>query len=181
MKHIITLFAIFCSLSAYTQNTGTSSDYDQVILNGKPAFINIKTGQITTERPTGLTSNSQVVQAVSTNTPQIDTNTTTHTVVAGETLYSISKKYGVTIAQLKALNTGIDINAISINQSLIINTSTLAPSVKSNKDVVTTYEVQEGDTLYSISRKFDLSITDLKRLNNLSSNDISVGQQLLVK
>lgn len=42
------------------------------------------------------------------------------------------------------------------------------------------YEVTKGDTLYSISRKFNISIDDLKRKNNLSGNDLSIGQNLKI-
>ena len=43
------------------------------------------------------------------------------------------------------------------------------------------YEVQKGDTLYSISKKFNLLVDDLKQKNNLSDNAISIGQMLIVK
>lgn len=43
------------------------------------------------------------------------------------------------------------------------------------------YKVRKGDTLYSISRKFGVSVAALKKLNNLKDNTISIGQQLLVK
>ncbi|MEZ0182486.1 glucosaminidase domain-containing protein [Flavobacterium oncorhynchi] len=43
------------------------------------------------------------------------------------------------------------------------------------------YEVQKGDTLYSISKKFNLLVEDLKRKNNLTDNAISIGQRLRVK
>ncbi|MFD2530207.1 glucosaminidase domain-containing protein [Polaribacter marinaquae] len=43
------------------------------------------------------------------------------------------------------------------------------------------YKVKKGDTLYSISRKFNISVANLKAINNLDSNIISVGQKLLVK
>ncbi|AUC86141.1 N-acetylmuramidase [Polaribacter sp. ALD11] len=43
------------------------------------------------------------------------------------------------------------------------------------------YEVQKGDTLYSISRMFKISVANLKAINNLNDNIISVGQKLLVK
>lgn len=43
------------------------------------------------------------------------------------------------------------------------------------------YEVQKGDTLYSISKKFNVSIEDLRRQNNISENAISIGQNLLIK
>ena len=43
-----------------------------------------------------------------------------------------------------------------------------------------TYEVQKGDTLYSISKKFNLTVEDLKKKNNLPDNAISIGQKLRV-
>jgi LysM repeat protein len=43
------------------------------------------------------------------------------------------------------------------------------------------YEVQQGDTLYSISKKFNLSIEEIKKQNNISDNAISIGQTLIVK
>lgn len=43
------------------------------------------------------------------------------------------------------------------------------------------YEVQKGDTLYSISRKYNISVEELKRQNNLVDNAISVGQTILIK
>lgn len=46
---------------------------------------------------------------------------------------------------------------------------------------VSTYEVQKGDTLYSISKKFNLLVEDLQRKNNLKDNAISIGQKLILK
>lgn len=43
------------------------------------------------------------------------------------------------------------------------------------------YEVQKGDTLYSISKKFNISVEDLKSRNNISENSISIGQVILIK
>lgn len=44
-----------------------------------------------------------------------------------------------------------------------------------------THQVQQGDTLYNISKRYNTTVDELKRLNNLSSNDISIGQVLRVK
>ncbi|MBP6558110.1 MAG: LysM peptidoglycan-binding domain-containing protein, partial [Flavobacterium sp.] len=43
------------------------------------------------------------------------------------------------------------------------------------------YTVVKGDTLYSISKKFNISIEELKRKNNLSENSLSLGQMIIVK
>jgi len=56
-----------------------------------------------------------------------------------------------------------------------------AKKSNSNSDDPNLYEVQQGDTLYSISKKFNLLVDDLKRKNNLSDNALSIGQKLKVK
>lgn len=48
-------------------------------------------------------------------------------------------------------------------------------------DEVSLYEIQKGDTLYSVSKKFNLSVDELKQKNNLSENALSIGQKLMVK
>ncbi len=178
----LSLLLILCSFSLFAQNTTTSSDYDQVTLDGKTAYINVKTGVITTERPKGMVSSSYAATPVSTNTAApIDATASKHMVVAGETLYSISKKYGVTIAQLKALNPNIDINALSINQQLTVNKTASSTSTSSTTtNTGATYVVEKGDTLYSISRKYNLSVSDVKKMNNLTTNVLSIGQKLVV-
>ena len=56
--------------------------------------------------------------------------------------------------------------------------SEVVVAVASNEPKINTYQVVAGDTLYSISRRFNLSVDTLKEYNGLSSNDISVGQVL---
>jgi flagellum-specific peptidoglycan hydrolase FlgJ len=56
-----------------------------------------------------------------------------------------------------------------------------SPTPNSNPNDPNLYEVQKGDTLYSISKKFNLMVDDLKQKNNLSDNALSVGQKLKVK
>lgn len=43
------------------------------------------------------------------------------------------------------------------------------------------YTIQQGDTLYSLSKRFNLTVDDLKKLNNMSDNAISIGQQIKIK
>jgi flagellum-specific peptidoglycan hydrolase FlgJ len=57
----------------------------------------------------------------------------------------------------------------------VVNSTQLASS--KNKE----YQVSKGDTLYSISKKFNVSIDDLKKKNNISDNALSIGQNLIVE
>ncbi|OUL63396.1 glucosaminidase domain-containing protein [Flavobacterium sp. AJR] len=50
-----------------------------------------------------------------------------------------------------------------------------------NSGNLSLYEVQKGDTLYSISKKFNVLVDDLKQKNNLADNTLSIGQKLIVK
>jgi LysM repeat protein len=55
------------------------------------------------------------------------------------------------------------------------------PKINMNSNDPNLYEVQKGDTLYSISKKFNVMVDDLKQKNNLSDNALSIGQKLKVK
>ena len=116
-----------------------------------------------------------VVKAIAeyTNTPYLEPNTSEqYTVQRGDTLYSISKKFNVSINKLKELN-NLESNTILPGQKLIIKEPTTPPQP-------TTYKVQKGDTLYSISQKFNTTIDEIKRLNNISSNNIYINQELYI-
>ncbi|PXY43275.1 glucosaminidase domain-containing protein [Flavobacterium hydrophilum] len=69
-------------------------------------------------------------------------------------------------------------NYTAINNSAPIRSSS---GTVSNSNDPNLYEVQKGDTLYSISKKFNILVDDLKQKNNLSDNTLSVGQRLKVK
>jgi len=94
----------------------------------------------------------------------------TYTVKSGDTLYSIARKFNITVDELKQANNLIT-NTLSINQELVIPTE---------NNTTKTYTVQKGDTLYSIARKFNVSVNNLKNINNLSSTLLSIGQTLLI-
>ncbi|AYN02843.1 MULTISPECIES: glucosaminidase domain-containing protein [unclassified Flavobacterium] len=55
------------------------------------------------------------------------------------------------------------------------------PNAANNINNLASYEVQKGDTLYSISKKFNVLVDDLKQKNNLVDNTLSIGQRLIVK
>lgn len=116
---------------------------------------------------------------------------TTYTVEKGDTLYSISKKYQITVAELRAANNLSENDVLKAGQKLTIpdadigtatalaaskTTATAKPSAKT-KD----YTVQKGDTLYRIAKNNGMSVADLLSLNNLDNNAvIKVGQKLKI-
>lgn len=97
-------------------------------------------------------------------------STNIYIVVAGDTLWSISKRFNTTVNDIKRVN-NLTSDILSIGQRLII------PSTSSNN---LTYIVVAGDTLWNISRRFNTTVSDIKRLNNLTSDILSIGQQLII-
>ena len=91
-------------------------------------------------------------------------------VQSGDTLYSIALKNNLSVEELKKIN-GLTTNALSVGQKLKISKPTA---------VAKTYMVTRGDSLYSIAKKFNTTVNELKRLNNLNSNLLTIGQLLII-
>lgn len=98
-----------------------------------------------------------------------------HTVKAGESLWSIANKYGVTVDELKDVN-NLQSNLISIGQNLIIPGE---EEVETGDKV--TYTVKKGDSLWAIANMYGTTVDNLKDINNLSSNNLQIGQVLVIK
>ena len=96
----------------------------------------------------------------------------TYTVKAGDTLYSIANKYGLTVNELKQLN-NLTSDILSIGQ--VLNISNSNTSLPSN-----TYIVKSGDSLYSIAKKYGITVDALKSANGKTSNLLSIGEILVI-
>ncbi|KRB56496.1 glucosaminidase domain-containing protein [Flavobacterium sp. Root186] len=72
-------------------------------------------------------------------------------------------------------------NYTPISKTTASSSKNTTPVKNTNLNDPNLYEVQQGDTLYSISKKFNLLVDDLKQKNNLTDNAISIGQRLKVK
>ena len=98
----------------------------------------------------------------------------TYVVKSGDSLWSIAKKYNISVDELKKAN-NLTNNLLSIGQILRIPTT---KEEESGNYII--YTVKSGDTLYSIARNYGLSVSDIVDFNKLSSNVLSIGQQLIL-
>lgn len=102
-----------------------------------------------------------------------------YTVVKNDTLWGLSKKYGVSVSDLKKAN-GISGHLIYVGQKLQIPTKTAKTSTSTSTvdTTSTTHTVVKGDTLWSLAKKYGVSVSTLMKANNLSSSTILIGQIL---
>ena len=97
-----------------------------------------------------------------------------YVVKSGDTLYSIAKRFNLSVDKLKELN-NLSGNLLSIGQKLKVTSS-----VNKDNDNSITYKVVSGDSLYSIAKKYNTTVNELKQLNNLNSNLLNIGQILKI-
>ena len=109
-----------------------------------------------------------------------DTNIS-YVVKRGDSLYSIARQYGVNVNDLMKVN-NLTSDLLSIGQIINIPSSTtiVTPSEDDIINEENTYVVKNGDTLWSISRIFNVSIDDIKNKNNLTSDILTVGSVLTI-
>lgn len=100
-----------------------------------------------------------------------------HTVQAGETLFRISQKYGVTVAQLQEWNQ-LSGTIISVGQELIVGKRSDSKVEKEHSEGEVRHTVRPGETLFRISQKYGVSVSDIRRWNQLEGDTIHVGQEL---
>lgn len=107
----------------------------------------------------------------------------TYTVKSGDTLWKISQTYNVSVTNLKTLN-NLTTDYLYVGQVLKLtstaSTSTVTTNPISIKDSVTFYTVQSGDTLWGISTKYGVSVSEITQVNKLVSSTIYLNQKLVI-
>ena len=106
-----------------------------------------------------------------------NTESDLYVVRRGDSLWSISKKYGISVDELKRIN-NLGNDTLFVGQQLLVPTG--SDIVDSNITNYVDYRIVSGDTLYSISNRYGVSVDELKSLNNLPNNNLSVGQVIKV-
>lgn len=120
----------------------------------------------------------QIPNTGSSGTTTPDTQTT-YVVQKGDTLYSIALKYGTTPNVIIRKN-NLKNNTLTVGQTLTIPSDVESTGDYSDMSNFNTYVVQRGDSLYSIANAYNVSVNDLRNINNLTSDILSVGQVLII-
>lgn len=115
---------------------------------------------------------------ISANTESNPSECVIYTVKKGDNLYNIAQKYDTTVDAIKRYN-NLTTNNLSINQRLKIPcySNTTTPE----KPNYITYTVKRGDSLYSIANKYNTTVDKIKKNNNLTTNNLSIGQVLIIE
>ncbi|WP_299621344.1 LysM peptidoglycan-binding domain-containing protein [uncultured Tenacibaculum sp.] len=168
MRKVILLISFVFVFSSFAQEKKIPEGWDKILLEGKVAYMNLITGDISTEFPK---EKAQKPVEVKEYDPTI-----THKVQKGETLSTIARKYKMPLARLYRLNNLVNFDEIEIGDEVVIG---YEESPKKNKNLVI-HIVQSGETLYSIAKKYNTSISSLKINNKIYGNNIVIGQKLMI-
>ncbi|MCE7043403.1 LysM peptidoglycan-binding domain-containing protein [Dyadobacter sp. CY312] len=105
-----------------------------------------------------------------------------HTVQPGETYYGIARTYGISLSELMKLNNMTSPKGLVSGQQLKVGTGAgrNATGTSSTPQGFKTHTVASGETLFRISQNYGVEIEEIKRLNNMSGNNVVVGQKLKV-
>ena len=129
------------------------------------------------------------VQKITTTSYVAPSTPLKYKVKKGDTLSKIAKKHGTTVSKLKKLN-NLKSDVIREGQVLIIrtsggestttNTTNTKNTTSEGQQKETTHIIKSGETLGGIAKQYDVTVSDLKRWNNLKSDKIVAGKKLII-
>lgn len=106
-------------------------------------------------------------------------NRDNYTAIENETLYNISQNNGVQLAMLAAYNNMATTVVVKSGTRINLRPGLSAVAAKT-EEVKRIHEVQPKEGLYSIAKKYNVSVDEIKEWNLLESNDLKMGQQLII-
>lgn len=181
MKKNITYLFLLIFWVTSAQQKQLPKGWDRIILEGKEGYMNLITGEAThifPEKPA-----QKPMRKVEADPFII------HKVQKGETLYSIARKNNISVDDIYKLNLQFDYSNLKIGQEIVVGYDKTKEGKfiyiededkytnPSNKDI---HFVKKGETLYSISKKYGVAVSNLKKYNNLSSNNLEIGQEIRI-
>ena len=97
-----------------------------------------------------------------------------YTVKRGDTLWGISNQYGVNVSDLAKIN---NVTADTLKVGMVL---TIPTNSGNNPDNMFLYTVKKGDSLWAISKVYSTSVEEIKRINNLTNNNLYIGQVIRI-
>jgi membrane-bound lytic murein transglycosylase D len=111
-----------------------------------------------------------------------------HRVKRGETVYSIARKYGASVSTIRSLNRLGSRKKLVQGRRLTIRVGGKGYTADKDENDAQSeisssgrYKVKKGETLSMLSRRFNVPLSQLKEMNELTDGDIYVGQNLIIK
>ena len=163
----------------YTKPGGTSSNEENLyIVKRGDTLYSIANKFNTTvnalKELNNLTSNNLMV-GETLKIPQVEIekpsdNQDEYIVELGDTLFSIANKFNVSVNDLIEYN---DLPTTVLNVGQVLRIPVIGPS-----NIL--YTVKKGDSLYSIANSYGTTVDAIKKLNNLTSNNLSIGQEIYI-
>ncbi|WP_235714625.1 LysM peptidoglycan-binding domain-containing protein [Neobacillus dielmonensis] len=141
-----------------------------MIYVGQVLTITVETGEEQVESTVPVT----ITEPAPATTPIQQAEPVTYTVVSGDSLSVIAKRYNTTVSAIKTAN-GLTIDAIYVGQKLMIPL-TSSGETQTNR----TYTVMSGDSLSVIAQRYNTTVTAIKTANGLTTEAIYVGQVLTI-
>lgn len=178
---------LLCILSL--KSIAQTKDFKDVILDGKPAKLNLNTGEITIVgdsigfKPIKRNTSSENTLSDKLVTDTISTSASSdyHIVKKGERLTEIAKNYNISLIKLMEAN---QLETTLVNEGRKLRVKNLDTSSKSSDEVdqerIAYHLIKRGETLYSISKRYNISVEKLKVMNGLSSNLIKEDEYLKI-
>jgi membrane-bound lytic murein transglycosylase D len=112
-----------------------------------------------------------------------------HKVKKGETVDSIAKRYKTTVSAIKRYNKSVSKGGVKAGYSLMIPIDSYRPPKATENGKIArkkvqapeeylTYKVKKGDTIYSLAKRFDVTVSDIKSMNNIKGDTLKIGNTL---
>jgi LysM repeat protein len=131
--------------------------------------------------PSGPSLSAPAASSGSSGATQGAATGNTYVVQRGDTLSTIAKRLGVTLAALQQANNISNPDRITVGQKLVVPGGGAAPAASSPTNPARTYTVRKGDTMSSIAVKFGITVAQLQAANGISDpNKITVGAVLKI-
>lgn len=124
-------------------------------------------------------------QELAAETSKLTKKPTTYTIQKGDTLYSVAKKHGLTVAELQKFNNGLSPQGLAVGKEIFVRANKNTAAAKNDKEQQhtakkKTYTIKQGDTLYSVAKKHGLSVAELQSHNKNLTTSISIGQNITI-